>query len=723
MIQRCDEKNCPDIDSIIYWDQSPSVLQSDKIFLDSLLSTLSSARGVSLLKLATIYRDTIAFIEDINALIKISQIEVTPLFQKVPAPFIQIVTNGINSFLTNMDQNVSSFIEYFHENPEYSGVFATLSFPSIFFDFITADFLELGYNFIEKAISTRYTKFTMLLMASYFDCYPFFTQCLWSEFDENSKYNSVYLAFIKSLPKALSHLTIFHKKLITHLLTSHRTYALQFFFTFYFPMSAEIYFQNPSDPRKQSLLSQILSLFNYAVNFPQDIIATTFCDSLVFPTVRQPYLSTYSSDILLPTVYCILSGCEVQVLFQAFKHIGIIKKNSKVGTLSVPSEHQNSLVSGYVQYTHRKLLVKEDVTISPLIFNSFEINKIDSGNYKRQWEQLKQMAGETGQTLLSVMSKPQDPKITKTLNSIGIIHQEDFQHYSMRKMLKMYQKSGKSFEMFIIWKYSESQLNRIKEIYCQEILIMLSMVASNAISSHCETNNIMAKIQSVSTPDPVLSIYNGNINSPFDLIPIYTLRPSGTFHHCSFFDIVSDYSPTTTPNVYSFLFALELANVWPHGIRFIDEFDCFIKRFQVKNLLGGRYDWIMSNVFLKRFYYRISEISSFPVGKRIKLINQIIEDMFLYVDHCVFVEGKERISYIGQLLLECLLMARGKDVLIDMIWFDRIATIMPACVNEFCPWMKEIWTVMMMKLLHEMQAEQPSLVPSFSQALVQIPSS
>ena len=691
-------------DAVLHWKELPSVVESDEIFRKTLFRTISSARSAALLRLTTIYRDSGVMHNDPNEIMRVFNAEITPLFQQISASIIQVVTNSIQTLLSNMETRIDGFIQYFIENPFHAGVFGYLTFPAIFFYFMTSDFLDIGENFIIEVVKRHDGPLSMYLCSSFFDSIPDFQTRIWSFFHDNlSNDKSVVFTFLESLTNALSVLSPQHHHLITELITNHRHFAICFFFSYYFPANSAAFFAKYQNCTEDNAVKELNKAFGYVVNNQDSALAELFLSHFSSEKSVSPLLNY--ADTELKTVHSIISGLELTILFQAFKSCEMIKKASKIASLVIPNDVRTSLMPGSIQFPAKKNISSDKTKYEPLIFTTEAIPETESNSdFSRTWAALQNLAKEKGKSPLQLIQSAQSTKLEEALPPTETIKSPEFTDYVIQKM-KMKVANGKlSFENFILWKATEAIIAENAVKFKDGDMHNIILIANENIATDKCLESKETKIETISGNNPLENLFPANFQRRYSIINTTTVMTKQTKPQTEFKTTVEKFMQTGNSDIFSFAMTLELVNSWKEdseeNASFAQAFASFVNFQRMEILSSPHFNYFKNNKYLIKVAKHIRKTSNLPVGSRILKMNDSLFDLY-YISNEL---QKNRVdgAKLPDIAVDAIIISGREDFHSEMIWFERIASTMSKSVNAYKPHTREIWASFLSRVVSKL---------------------
>ena len=759
-------------DSLLHWQESPSVVDRDKNYQNILFSTITSARSSNLLKLSTIYRDSEIFRNNAKELIRTSEADPIPLFQQISASIIQVVTNSIQNLLSNPEIYLENFLEYFKENPMHNGIFGYLTFPSLCFYFMTNDFLEIGKKCILETIKYDDGFLPLYLCAGFFDSITNFQKLIWETFNENiSNDQSILNVFLYSLDKGLCIISKQHSELIDYLIENNKKFFLNFFFSYYFPLNLTAFFAEYSNCIESEACISLNEIFKFVYNNPDSALTELIISA--FKTDKKSSLFSpviNYMDMNLQTVHAVISGAELNILFQAFKNCDMIKKNSKVASLVIPNESKVSLMPGLIQFSYRKFITLQKNEVSPLIFSTEEIESIPNKNnmknkkrekskdlfnqeinssneylideeeskeensnkstYKRSWAELLKLSKEEGQTTpMKLLLKPTTPQIKNTLSRLDKLNSDDFKEYIIEKMKKRISKSKQKFEKYIAWISTQDILIKTREKYKENSKCSIFAVARDTILADYFSNDTFEELHKeeyINTP--LYDLFTLNVLNPKQKITYTSINMERALNsQINFESSVSSLIPLKPPTIYAFASALELANFWEKGKEsdegLLNTFRAFLiyQRWKIISQYNGEIDKVIKEKKTTDIYIKIAEnirklknlsISSRVTGLTEQLFNiYSIESSFTEIDLASFAEvATDIMIYSGR-----------EDFIIEFIWLERIAVLIFDSVVKYKPYTRQLWAALLGNIGKRLEVFDNKMYGTIAEAISVMP--
>ncbi|OHS99940.1 hypothetical protein TRFO_33550 [Tritrichomonas foetus] len=357
--------------SIMNWIECPSFYKSEETFKQKIFQMIGTSRCAAFMRLSTLMPQDIYTHEQRKAFLSPSSLDVIPLFRSISASIIQIITNVIPRFFTDQKKISEIVTDYFLKNSIYADLFSTVTFPAIFFYFSTTEFSELGSIFLENCLSIVHSSFTSNLLASYFDCYPRFTETLWLTFESNYPKKSVFNSFLDAISVSFRQLTPNHSRLIHILNDADPEFLSEFFFREYFQPRAHMKYYTASGDRYLAVLVDLLSILNFAaLNYGsphQKILLSAIINAHSSSTQEL----SYSNDIQLPTVYALLSGVEISFLREMILDSDLIKYKKTLQESTIPENKAISMAPGYIQFSSKQILSHSKRQQMSILFNLY----------------------------------------------------------------------------------------------------------------------------------------------------------------------------------------------------------------------------------------------------------------------------------------------------------------------------------------------------------------
>lgn len=427
---------------VVHWQECPSYQRSEEQLQAQILQTVMSARSAAFCRFLAFSKRGKHSHMDLNA----SRNNIWPvpgLFQKIPAPTIQLVMSALQRMFTSQFSMAKSVIEFLSENSDYQDLFAMVTFPAIFFYFITDEFCESAEEFLEQILEIDRRSFAKSLIAAFFDGCPRFAETLWRMLDDLRARESSLTALTNAFDTALNQLTIHHARLIRVIGKLDRDFLCSFFFAHYLEPRAVIrYFAVNGESGK---LTEIVALLKEASE-PGTPVNTVMLDVLLRPRDGAAHQVSYQIDIGLPTVFTLLSEAEFVMLMKFLCTKGYVKSNNSYLAIS---DDEDVFAPGYVQFSMKRLF-KKQITVkqAPILFSPRETTNERNPVYSRAWKKLKQIAEEEGDRPDSMIRKPKTMRC-KDAVSLPLTQSIEFRSFLFKKMLNKAENSRQRFESFV----------------------------------------------------------------------------------------------------------------------------------------------------------------------------------------------------------------------------------------------------------------------------------
>lgn len=483
---------------IIRWTQCPSFYNSEDILKEKLFKTISFCRCSALMRFSTLYpQDNLASSQR-NAFLSPQAFEINPLFRVIPSTIIQTVTNLFQRFYTIPDQVAVEIIDFINKNQSYIDLIGTVTFPAVFFYFLTTEFSEAGSIFIEHCLAITHDRFTSSLLASFFDCFPRFSETLWQTFQKNCAKKSVFSSFLVAIQKSFRQLTPHHSRLIKMLNENDPKYLSDFFFRQYFQPRAKMrYYATCGDKFLNRLfeLSRILNYCSFNYGSPhQQILMNAILESQSESLSSQEL--SYVYDIQLPCVYSLLSGVEICILRDFLLVSSLFKFKGTLKDCQIPPSRAQSMLPGYVQFSAKPISLRVKGTPISIIFNNLteavnseEENNFtneESSNFERVWNQINAAAITNGLTVPRMinMKNPNSIEIQTIINSTTV-KSPRFRSFMLKKLNEKKNSSEKMFEIFIGRLQTERELARILEDFKRDSQMCMWKNAQEFVLEKC----------------------------------------------------------------------------------------------------------------------------------------------------------------------------------------------------------------------------------------------
>ena len=682
-------------ESISNWSKCPSFRKSEKNMQKCVLNTVKTARFNSLLRLTTLYNNEILSKNEINLLYEQNQEETIPLFQYVPASILQIATSGMGHLVGRYDKHIEKIYSYFDENPKNASIYACMTFPAIHFYFMTSDFLELGTNFIMKAIDYKQNKLTMHFISSFLDSFPRFSEVLWQTFDSQTaqRNKSVLSAFLASLEKAFTHLTPFHSKVINHLFDIDENFALSFFINNYFHIRARQRYSHIQDDDEINTLHDLIQIFEFASQNSDSPIAKLFINALKNnKCMRMPSLA-YATDIKIPIYYAFLSVTEVNIVFDLMQHCEIIQNRNKLNEIKMRAIQNHSLLPGYVQIPHRKILNQNTQYREPLLFfGNLEILKSKSADYSRAWKQLSKMSKETGKSPLDLIVYPPTPYIKSIISRFDIIKQPNFINYITIKMHNKTIRGQQKFEQFMITKTAEDELNSMKACFEEDSKYYLSIIARDLLLQKCVSNGLISVSERILFPSSralfIAREFNRNVS-----IALTSMSKTCEMYYLSnnemksflFSDNISQLPLDEMVPDFVLYFITHIINEWnlKTDNQILPRISLASESLRMEIFLTDEYNWIIGNHFLIDLIKSIQENRNMKHGTKLLKLSEMMIGVKLIC------EKFNKVEKIVETCANIIILSGVDDLILLFVWFGRLYNLYSQYIDSLHP--SDIW--------------------------------
>lgn len=482
---------------IIKWMDCPSCINSEDILKEKLFNTISFSRCAALMRLSTLYSQDEFMSSKRNAFLSPQAFQINPLFRSIPSTIIQTVTNLFQRFYTIPDQVADEVVDFFtNKSPSFSDVFSTVTFPAIFFYFMTTEFSEAGSIFIEHCLALSHDRFTSSLLASFFDCFPRFSETLWQTFQKKCAKKSVFTSFLHAISESFRQLTPHHSRLIKILNENDPKFVSDFFFRQYFlPRARMRYYTACSDEFLNVFieLSRILNYCSFNYGSPhQQILMNAIIESQSESLTTQEL--SYVLDIQLPCVFSLLSGFEISFLREFLLESNLFKFKATLKESQIPPAKAESMLPGYVQFSAKPISSRAKRSPISIIFNNLQEKSNDENdfteeevaNFERVWNQVLSTALINGLTVpqLINMKNPKNQEIQAVMNSTTV-KSIRFRSFMLKKLNEKKNYSEKAFEIFIGRLQTQRELSRILEDFKRDSQMCMWKNAQEFVLEKC----------------------------------------------------------------------------------------------------------------------------------------------------------------------------------------------------------------------------------------------
>ena len=320
---------------------------------EQIVQILTKARIDSIVKFFSFYNSNSPKKESLELINTISTTATVPLYRHIRSNIKGLLVKGISDLMKMPDKYMDKVIHYFEENQEDMLIFSHLSFPQIFYSFLTKELLEAAYLFIMEVYKHDNKTLFQHILIGFIDSFPDFIQNILTIY---KKYilekHSPINAFIRAISESYYFLTNFHDKIFHQCFNEFPeillTVLFKMYFPLYFPTERSNSFNNPLLLKSNQ---QLLKVFEYIVSHPKSPITLTIISAMKsenFDSRRQILLN---DDLGQSIVYAVISPKEAYIFANIFKQCDVIKFPTSGNQQIVPKELLNNLTCCFVNYS------------------------------------------------------------------------------------------------------------------------------------------------------------------------------------------------------------------------------------------------------------------------------------------------------------------------------------------------------------------------------------
>lgn len=526
------------------WTDCPSYANSESILKEKIFETIAVSRAAALMRLTTLFQQELLMQTQRKSFLSPESLVISPLYVSVPATLIQVVTHLFQRFYTTPEIVSKEIVTFFSsQSTEYADLFSTVTFPAIFFYFMTNEFSDAGCTFIEHCLNFQHNNFTASLLASFLDCFPRFTETLWATFEKNCNEKSVFLSFVVAIKHSFRQLTPHHSYLIRRLYETDPQFLSDFFFRQYFQPRAHMKYYTACGDKFLGLLLDLVRILKYAASnygLPhQQILMNAILESQSESLSSQEL--SYVHDIQLPVIFSLLSGTEIAFLREFLLQSDIIKFKPTLRDNDVSECKKKSLDAGFVQFSAKPISAHSNRPPLSTIFSITKLQHIkdelerqksnkksrlteslendsqsnsannenqmnsanhenegnglfglndfpneEETNFERLWKKIGLCAQKYGLTVPTLINTGHllNHEISTIVNST-LVKSDQFRSFMLLKLNEKKIDSEQSFEIFIGRLQTERQLSRICEDFRRDSQMCMWKNAQEFVLKNC----------------------------------------------------------------------------------------------------------------------------------------------------------------------------------------------------------------------------------------------
>lgn len=715
---------------IFHWKKCPSYCKTDSVLKSSILGMIYAARRSAIFRIATISQRDIFTNAQRKSFIEKHDEEFVPLFQQVPATVIQIVVNVIQNMFTDMDAFVDQVFRFFdapklneidpsniqEKGAQYNGdFFAALTFPALFFYFQTHEFSDLGAAFLRKAIELNRNRLLMSLLAAYFDSFPRFIGLVSDRFIElaSGRQISVFLAFKESLALAFGELTKHHKDLIEKLAEIDMPFLCHFFFTNYFPPRIRCVFGNCEEDDPEGIGKEICNIFSYCANHYSSPHVKVLLGAMMSVQHFRAHSLSYKGDICLPTIQMVISGLETKMLYDLFLSAGFIRQRTKLASMVVPNEQANSILPGYVQFSHRKFLANKEQKNLPIIFPDVKRFVKDEANEElsRSYAQLKKVAREEGQSILDVLDHPKSMRVKRQVSSLPIAKSEAFRKFIQQKLEKKTQKSQIEFEKFIGRISTQQELKNIEGDFDKDAEMYIRTAARDFMEKKCIPNGYVVPENVTVTLKPGIEFlcqrYSVMNTKPEELV---VFRQKNTMKDTTIEPMLTIVNPDEVCPTFALEFMLSIINEWKsESVELTSLLHKFLVAKRNESLLASHFTNYRMNKLVRYAVSTFRRLNRARTGVLFTHMTRLFREIDEVNSH--YYDGSAEM--FAGFVADSILISGADQAILCLVWFSRLSLVCPEYIALMDEHTRRLWsaaTGQVLAIVREKDTELASLV-------------
>lgn len=651
---------------------------ADNDYQNEIIKILRNARESAIFRFYSLYFNNQDVATTHASITDIQRAKDYNLYQLINSKKNSIIMKKITSLIPTPDKHMDGIAKQMKDNNKDACIFSHLSFPQLFFCFLTKEMNILGAKFIISSIPKCNLFFNQNLLASYFDNFGNFVENLWMTIPKKlMEGKTVFCSFVESLHESWYFLTEMHTKVIKFWRSYNRAELAHALFLYYFPMhlNQSLFVQN-NDPILQDYYQKMQNIFTFIYSNPDCALFDVILDAMSSDEYDQKRNLSFTANIDLHLLYSILSPAEVNILWMCFNG----EDDEKDPLFKEYMRY--SLVPAIIKFSSLNIIEKGDVVLSNMMFDNKEIELMKVPTDKEDkialgMSKIKGIANETVNDLYSLLTIKQKKDVERRLyNALSI--DPCFKDYLQSYLDVETSKAKRTFGIEITHAAAIDQIKTIGKSFETDIAVYLGLHTNDYVISQY-VDHFIAQLEefSVNSTNFAADLYADHIKETTKCLPDYKYNNLINIHKMKGNSIdrnIKTYNGSFSDPNFNFFFVISLINCWSQSILFDMNFSkCmqhFIKYLRQKLISSPRAKLLKSKLYMD-VIEDIRAADKLKEGWKIYEVIRIVRNV-MEVCHDNSIEC----------IHDCIVASGCDDFLQPFFWYSRLLIYFPMLVKN-----------------------------------------